>query len=95
MTILPAPFGCLYFRFSYTHDAKSSSKVEQMGVPYSCLMLHPSTSYRAGWIFIHLRHRAALTKLHCAYNQKLGVPVRSFLLDDFGLKHVSTSSPDK
>ena len=42
------------------------------------------TSYMAGWIFIHLRHRAALTKPHCAYNQKLGAPVCSTLLDDFG-----------
>ena len=46
-------------------------------------MLHPSTSYTAGWIFIHLRHRAALTKPHCAYNQKLGAHIRSILLDDF------------
>ena len=86
MTILPAPFGCLYFRFSYTHDAKSSSKVEQMGVPYSCLMLHPSTSYRAGWIFIHLRHRPALTQPQRVYNQKLGASVCSTLLDDFALE---------
>ena len=51
---------------------------------FAC-MLHPSTSYTAGWIFIHLRHWAALTKPHCAYNQKLGVPVRSTLLDDFAM----------
>ena len=41
------------------------------------------TSYTAGWIFIHLCHQAALTKPHCAYNQKLGAPIRSTLLDDF------------
>ena len=43
------------------------------------------TSYTAGWIFIHLHHPAALSKPHCAYNQKLGAPVRSTLLDDFGV----------
>ena len=52
-------------------------------------MLHPSKSYRADWSYvIHGRldfHRAALTKLHCAYNQKLGAPVCSTLLDDFDL----------
>ena len=42
------------------------------------------TSYTASWIFIHLHHWAALTKLHCAYNQKLGAPICSTLLDDFG-----------
>ena len=39
----------------------------------------------AGWIFIHLRHWAALTKPYCAYNIKLDMPVRSTLLDDFGI----------
>ena len=43
------------------------------------------TSYTAGCIFIHLRHRAALSQPHCAYNQKFGAPVRSTLLDDFAL----------
>ena len=37
----------------------------------------------AGWIFIHLGHRAALTQPHCEYNHKLGAPVRSTLLDYF------------
>ena len=49
-------------------------------------------SYTAGWSyvihgwldFIHLRHRAALSKPHCAYTQKLGTPIRSTLLYDFG-----------
>ena len=57
-------------------------------------MLHPSMSYRAGWSyvihgwldFIHLRHWAALSKPHCAYTQKLGAPVRSTLLYDFGMQ---------
>ena len=41
------------------------------------------TSYTASCIFIHLRHRAALSQLHCAFNQKFGAPVRSTFLDDF------------
>ena len=53
-------------------------------------MLHPSTSYTAVWIFIHLRHQAALTKPHFAYNQKLGAPVHSTLLDDFGPRLLSS-----
>ena len=64
---------------------------ERVRLIFAC-MLHPSTSYRAGWSyvihgwldFIHLRHRAALSKPHCAYTQKLGTPIRSTLLYDFG-----------
>ena len=41
------------------------------------------TSYTAGCIFIHLRHRVALSQPHCAYNQKFGAPICSTLLDDF------------
>ena len=75
--------------------SKSSSKVEWTGAPYSCLYassiygihgrldFHPSMSCMAGWIFIHLCHRAALTQPHCAYNQNFGAPIRSTLLDDF------------
>ena len=67
-----------------TIPPKSSSKVEWTGVPYSCL--YASFIYLIqGWIFIHLRHWAALSKLHCAYNQKLGMPIHSTLLDDFGI----------
>ena len=55
---------------------------ERAHLIFAC-MLHPSTSCTTGWIFIHLRHRAALTKPHYAYSQKLGAPVRSTLLDDF------------
>ena len=40
-------------------------------------------SYMAGCIFIHLRHRAALSQPHCAFNQNFGVPIRSAFLDDF------------
>ena len=58
-------------------------------------MLYPSTSYTAGCIFIHLRHRAALSQLHCAYNQKFGAPVCSTLLDDFASYEFSSHSIER
>ena len=37
------------------------------------------SSYMAGWIFIHLCHRAALTKLHCAQRCLLSTEVTAYL----------------
>ena len=74
-------------------NAKSSCKVEQMGAPYSCLYassmyiiqgwLELCHTWPAGFSSIYVCHWAALTQPHCAYNQKLGAPIRSTLPDDF------------
>ena len=74
----------------YQVRPKSSSKVEQMGVCYSCLHA-----------FIHWRHKgaglkvssiyvmvalSALCKPHSASEQKLSAPIHSNLLDDFEVR---------